>query len=279
MVESGLDPSAQGREARTLTQIAAVADRYAGLLLDWDGCLAISNRLLPEAIRFLKAHQDRVAIVSNNSTDLPEDFSRALAHKGINIPPQRVLLAGAETLALATRQRGNRAMVLGNRKMSNYGQRLGLSVVRTEPELVLLLRDTKLSYARLAMAANALLSGARLLIANPDRTHPGEDGSVVPETGALLAALMACVGTLPVDHKIIGKPGPHLFWRACEVLGVEIEDTLMIGDNPDTDIAGARALGMQAMLVDVRGERTNPPGSILDGEQVHVLNRGMLSTA
>lgn len=254
-----------------MAQIAAVADQHPGLLLDWDGCLAISNRLQPEALPFLKAYQDRVAIVSNNSTDLPEDFSRALARKGIIIPPHRVILAGAETLALATQQRPARAMVLSNRKMAIYGQRLGLSMVRAEPELVLLLRDTKLSYLRLERAANAILGGAPLLIANPDRTHPGEGGLIVPETGALLAAVMACVKTSPVDYKIIGKPGPHLFWRACEELGVEIEDALMIGDSPDTDIAGARALGMEAILVDACGEPTNSAGSRMDEAQAQDL--------
>lgn len=253
MADNGLVDAVREREVQTLTQIGARAGGHAALLVDWDGCLAVSNRLHPEAIQFLRRHQDRVAIVSNNSTDMPEEFSRALARKDITIPPQRVILAGAETLTLAAKGPATRAMVLGNRKMTAYGQSLGLYVAREAPELVVLLRDTKMNYLRLERAANALIGGAALLVSNPDSTHPGEGARVVPETGALLAALKACVGTSSFSMKIVGKPGPHLFWRACEALGVEPEDALMIGDNPDTDIAGARAVGMEAVLVDARG--------------------------
>ncbi len=45
----------------------------------------------------------------------------------------------------------------------------------------------------------------------------------------------------------IAKPNPRIFQIACERLGVEPRDTLMIGDRLDMDVEGAIAAGMQAI--------------------------------
>jgi putative hydrolase of the HAD superfamily len=46
------------------------------------------------------------------------------------------------------------------------------------------------------------------------------------------------------------KPHETIFRAALERLGVEPEDAAMVGDSPEDDIEGARALGMRAFLVD-----------------------------
>lgn len=46
-----------------------------------------------------------------------------------------------------------------------------------------------------------------------------------------------------------GKPDPKAFWRACEIMSCQPDEALMIGDNPNTDIAGARAAGMSHIHV------------------------------
>jgi putative hydrolase of the HAD superfamily len=52
-----------------------------------------------------------------------------------------------------------------------------------------------------------------------------------------------------------GKTKPHeaIFRRMLELLGVEAGDALMVGDSIEDDIDGARAVGMQAVLVDREG--------------------------
>jgi HAD superfamily hydrolase (TIGR01662 family) len=49
-----------------------------------------------------------------------------------------------------------------------------------------------------------------------------------------------------------GKTKPHatIFRAALDRLGVRAERAAMVGDSPDDDVAGARALGMRAYLVD-----------------------------
>ncbi len=46
------------------------------------------------------------------------------------------------------------------------------------------------------------------------------------------------------------KPDPSIFRAALERLGVAREHAAMVGDSPEDDIEGARAIGMRAFLVD-----------------------------
>jgi HAD superfamily hydrolase (TIGR01450 family) len=251
-----VDGAAAPRLVSAAVDVSPRPQRLDGraLLIDWDGAVAVSNRFHAGALEFLQRHASRVAIVSNNSTELPEDFSQALSRQGVFIPPERILLAGAEAIRIAASRSPSRVMLLGSRKMMAHAIRSGLSVTRSDPEVVVLLRDIQINYRRLERAANGLRDGAGLIVANPDLTHPVADGRITPETGALLAALLACVPGVSVKQETVGKPEPHLYLRALDALGARAGDAVMIGDNPDTDIAGARALGIEAILVDaVRG--------------------------
>jgi ribonucleotide monophosphatase NagD (HAD superfamily) len=66
---------------------------------------------------------------------------------------------------------------------------------------------------------------------------------VVPETGALAAAVLACTG--PVPHRIVGKPEPTLFLKGLALLGIARHAGVVVGDNPETDGAGAMRLGLR----------------------------------
>lgn len=220
-----------------------------GILLDWDGCIAIENRVLPLARRLIAQHAERIAIVSNNSTHLPIDFEAMLAQQGVRFPRERILLAGAEAIREVAVQRGARVLLLSVERMRAYARELGITLVRQNPDLILLMRDANFTYAKLELAANGLRSGARLVVANADLTHPGPDDTIVPETGALLAALLACSGRAGLGEQLVGKPGPLLFERACARLGVAPEEAVMIGDNPETDGEGAARAGIRPIMI------------------------------
>jgi 4-nitrophenyl phosphatase len=239
---------------RTRATDAELVARARGLLLDWDGCVALGNRPARAAVRFLSEQRRRFAIVSNNSTHRPEDFAEILAHEGLDVPPERIVLAGTEALSRAQEVGGSRVMVIGDGRMKALARNRGLNLVPDEADLVVLLRDPRFSYTRLERAANCLRAGARLIVANPDLTHPGAGGRIVPETGALLAALMACAGPAEVDLEIVGKPSPRLFQRALRALGMAPDEAVMIGDNPATDAAGAASTGLRCVLVSGRFE-------------------------
>ena len=82
--------------------------------------------------------------------------------------------------------------------------------------------------------------------------------ALVSNTGRDLAAFVAHHG-LDVDAAVSSgmhgktKPHPTIFQAALEQLGVKAEEAAMVGDSPEDDVAGARALGMRGFLVDRDG--------------------------
>jgi putative hydrolase of the HAD superfamily len=67
-------------------------------------------------------------------------------------------------------------------------------------------------------------------------------------------------GLLPLfDEAVVsgevdcGKPDPGIFHSICDRLGVEIADCVMVGDNPERDVAGAMAVGMASVWVSRNG--------------------------
>jgi putative hydrolase of the HAD superfamily len=50
------------------------------------------------------------------------------------------------------------------------------------------------------------------------------------------------------------KPDPNVFLLTCKRLSVDPQRTTMVGDRFDKDVAGAQAVGMKTLWVNVRGE-------------------------
>jgi 4-nitrophenyl phosphatase len=68
-----------------------------------------------------------------------------------------------------------------------------------------------------------------------------------------------------VDPLVIGKPEPAMFRAVLEATGVPAGETLVVGDNPDSDIAGARRSGIESILV-LTGVTSTEAASRLVGE-------------
>lgn len=220
------------------------ADDIRGWLIDLDGTLVCGDRAMPGAQAFLKACPGRFVVVSNDAEHTPAELAARLRRMGFDIPTNRIVLAGALALDdIATRRPGARLLMLASDGLARHARERGLKPVRARPDIVFLGRDRRFSHARLARAANAVRVGAELVVANPDLVHPGPGGMVVPETGALLAALLACTG--PVNYRLVGKPEPALFAAGLALLGHPKQTVAMLGDNPRTDGEGARRFGLR----------------------------------
>lgn len=229
-------------------------------IIDLDGTLSVGDGLTRGAARLIAATGGAYVVLSNNSSHDPAGLARELGERGLALAPERIVLAGASTVRLLAAERpGLRVMLLGSRAIASLAAREGLHLTDDDPQVVLLARDEHFSYERLKIAANSVLRGAELVVTNTDLTHPGPEGSVIPETGSLLAALRACCG--PVPFRSIGKPGPALFREALRILGTAPASTWVIGDNPDTDGVGAAQLGMPFRLVR-EGDANSVAGAI-----------------
>jgi putative hydrolase of the HAD superfamily len=53
----------------------------------------------------------------------------------------------------------------------------------------------------------------------------------------------------------VPKPHREIFEHALKVSGASIAESIMIGDDPSTDILGANQMGMNALLFDHQNQR------------------------
>ncbi|MFC5343376.1 HAD family hydrolase (plasmid) [Brevundimonas staleyi] len=242
------------RESSQSAQLIAGAE---AVFLDWDGCLADSDGLLPGARELLLALGRRAYILSNNSTDLPQDLQRRLGAAHVQMEKGNILLAGHQTLLRqAVISQGRPVHLVANPTMTAFAASLDMRLSHGDADCVILLRDTSFTFDALAAAANSARRSGHIVAANPDGAHPGPNGTIAPETGALLAAVVACLAGAPVEVEVVGKPQPTLFRAALSSAKVEPGRAVMIGDNRDTDGAGAASCGIPFVQVDPRGPTT-----------------------
>ena len=231
-----------------LAHARAVLAQARHLLVDLDGTLVRDDGPLDGAARLLERFRGRCAIVSNNSTHTASALARRLARMGLRIDPDRIVLAGEQAIEyMRLNHPRARLLLAASPMLQRHALDAGCTLVDSDADFVLLGLDRRLTHARLGMLATELRRGARLVVTNGDCSHPGAGGAVVPETGALMAALVAASGVQP--WRVLGKPGPLLLQEGLRRLGAEPASALLVGDNPDTDALGAERLGMACVLV------------------------------
>lgn len=220
----------------------------SNLIIDLDGTLISGDLVLPGARRLLDLCPARTVVASNNSTDTAMSLSARLRTRGLDIPPDRLLLAGEAALSLLRGEYSSaRIMLIATAEVRRFAAEAGLRLVEREADIVCVCRDTAFDFEKLSRAAREVARGAVLIAANMDTSHPGPDGLPVPETGALVAAIQTCAGRAP--SKVIGKPAPFLFEEALRRLSATPDSAIVIGDNKATDIAGASGLGLRSLLI------------------------------
>lgn len=230
---------------------------FTGYLFDLDGCLYTGNSVLPgavELLEFLRCSGKQIAFVSNNSTQEAEVISQRLNRFGIKADPFEVIVPSAFIGTFLSERYGLVAVYpLAGRSVLRSLMKAGHSVVGERDlhcDIVLVARDIEFNYYKLEQASRYLCSGARLVATNADASHPGEYGYPVPETGALLAALLA-ISEKTVN--VLGKPETFLFDKALERLRLTPDRVVMIGDNLLTDIVGAERAGIRSVWLNRGG--------------------------
>ena len=249
------------------TTIAALLDRYDGLLIDAYGVLVDARGLLPGAGKLLAELARRgtpFAIVTNDASRSPETYVERFARLGVAVAPERVVTSGS-LLPGYFRDRGlagARTCVLGTADSIAYVRQGGGVPIALAPGMELdalavcddsgtpFVEGVGLAFSAVVRAVHAGRSPA-LVLPNPDLIYPRGGGEYGFTAGAMALLIEAALarrfprGDLRFDH--LGKPAPHLFVEAQRRLGTT--RVVMIGDQLETDIAGARAAGIDAALV------------------------------
>jgi HAD superfamily hydrolase (TIGR01450 family) len=228
------------------------------LLVDLDG-VVYRGPLPVEGVAQVLARRvragDNVVYVTNNSRWHRSDYQERLASMGAPVTPDNVVTAArASALALAERATPpRRTMVFGGPGLARELRDAGLATVSVTrrglaaaPDAVVVGVDFALSHRRLSIAADAVRAGATFVATNRDPVYPTPDG-LVAGAGAIVAALVVAAGREP--DLVIGKPEPGLFREAAAVVGVPVEDAVVIGDGLGTDIAAAQRVGARSVLM------------------------------
>jgi 4-nitrophenyl phosphatase len=222
-----------------------------GFVFDLDGCVWQGNTLNPGAAETLTAlHRSGrgVAFLTNNSRVTGAGTRDKLHRLGLTFAEH--VLTPLEILGtvIAERFGRSRVLVMGAAELAEVVAAAGHDVLEAKDfrsaTVVAVGNDFDLSYERLAAASRAAARGAPLITPNLDPRLPIEDGDFMPGCGAIVAAVAAAAGVRPI---VVGKPERPLFDIALRRLGVAPPAAAMVGDSLESDIAGARAVGMRTV--------------------------------
>jgi HAD superfamily hydrolase (TIGR01458 family) len=101
------------------------------------------------------------------------------------------------------------------------------------------------TYARLDGAFRRLMSGAELVALQKNRYWEREDGLYL-DAGPFVAALEYASGKTAT---VIGKPEAPFFEAALVDLALQAREVAMVGDDIETDVAGAQRAGLRGVQV------------------------------
>jgi HAD superfamily hydrolase (TIGR01458 family) len=221
------------------------------ILLDIDGVLHVSGDPIPgaaDAVRALRADGHRLRFVTNNTTRARARLARELQAIGIELAEDEV---STTPIAAGRLLEGMRVLAL---TMASVREDLAahVTLVQEDAEAVLLggadeTAETGevFAYENLNRAFAALREGARLVCLHKNRWWQTADGPLL-DAGAFVAGLEYAA---QVEAEIVGKPTAAYFESALAELDATPSESVMVGDDVEADIGGAKRIGMRGVLV------------------------------
>lgn len=210
-----------------------------------DGVVLHDNDLIPGADTFLKrmlAENVDFRFITNYPSQTPADLRHRLASAGVEMPVNKFFTSAMATAAFLGKQEGRRAYVIGEGALTHELYKIGFSITDINPEVVIVGETQSYNWEMIRKAASFVKAGARFIATNPDVAGPG--GS--PACGALCAPIERITGRQPF---YIGKPNAFMLRAALNSMGAHTENSIIIGDNMQTDILAGVQAGLQTVLV------------------------------
>lgn len=234
------------------------------VIFDLDGVIYRGDEPVPGApglVGWLHERQVTVRFATNNSMVTRHGYVERLATMGIRTAADEVVTSTSATVEHLRRHAPEVRSVLaiGADGMREELTDAGLTVTMAADaatrsaggplddryDAVIVGLDPQVDYLRLAAGMSAVAGGARLIATNADARYPTPDG-FLPGAGSIVAALVTATGVAPT---VIGKPEPAMFEAILEASGVSAGESVVVGDNPDADVVGARRAGCASILV------------------------------
>jgi NagD protein len=219
-----------------------------GFLIDMDGVVYSGNDLIPGADRFIANLQKKKVpflFLTNNSQRTPRDVINKLAGLGIEALEENVFTSAMATGWFLERSKPNgTAYVLGEGGLLTSLHEHGYSLVTQNPDFVVVGEGRNFTLEMVNNAVDMILGGAKLVATNldPSPKKPGWNNLGIK---AVIAMIEEATG---IQAFSVGKPSPVMMRVARKKLGLNTEETTMIGDTMTTDILGGIQVGYRTIL-------------------------------
>ena len=246
----------------------ALVEEYDGFLIDIDGVVLLGEDPLPGAVDALAklASSGRLyAFVTNNPRLSGDEHAELLRRVGIEATDGQVVTSARTLISLVLEGpgEGSPAVVVGTDSFRRQVEEAGIEPVPLDEwrraESVMVSGHEEFSYPELRAASMAAATGVLFGATGRDPTMPMPDGHW-PGTGAILAAIETASGAVA---QVTGKPEPAIFEAGLDAIG-RPGRVAMIGDRLDSDVAGAKGVGLDAILV-TSGTETGDADHLIAG--------------
>lgn len=222
------------------------------ILLDLDGTLYIGNQEIPGAVNTiaqLRQQDFKLRFLTNTTTKSHAELLAQMASLGFSLAPDELISApiGARLELQSIQQKLNRPLriwpVVADAIKPDFAE---FTWDETAPDFVVLGDiGERWDLTLINQIFNAMHSGAELIALHKNRFWQTEQG-LKADIGFFVAGLeYVCSKTA----RIMGKPNADFFQRVLDSAGVTAVETIMVGDDIDSDVGGAQLLGMGGCLV------------------------------
>lgn len=230
--------------------MTALIDQYDLTLFDLDGVVYRGPAAVPGVVGALAELRDRglpVGFVTNAAGHAPTEVAQRLSGLGVPATEAEVITSAQAGAALLLDRHGEgaRIMVVGGAGVKSAVVAAGMVPVESiadDPVGLLQGGGASPIWERITDAVLAIQAGIEWIATNDDRVVPTDRG-LVPANGAAVAAITYATGR---PAEVAGKPHRPLFEAA--LARHDATAPIFVGDRLDTDIAGARAIGLDCML-------------------------------
>ncbi|MGJ9458987.1 HAD-IIA family hydrolase [Oceanobacillus sp. CF4.6] len=225
---------------------------------DLDGSIYRGAESFPGVIPLLdqlRKDQKTIGFITNNSTHTAGEIKGKLNKMDILVYEEEVITATDYMgVYLADHFDSLSLKVFGSKALQQSIALKGHTVLpitsKQKPDMIVIARDITFNYERLKYIVNEIKSGVRAISTNVDSYHLGTKGEIIPETGSIIAAIERICGK---EIPNFAKPQRYIFNYAMEKCSSHAEQSIMIGDNFNTDITGGYLAGMQTAWINDGG--------------------------
>lgn len=217
-------------------------------LIDLDGTVYNGGILTNKADKFIEKLLENnleYFFITNNAHQCAKDISDRLEKIGIKSNKKNIITCSDTTIDyVKTNYKDCSVQLVANDYLKNLFKDNGFNITSSNPDVVIVGFDDKLTFDTLSSAVQNVLNGAVLICTGVDGSIPSDNG-ILPYTGAICKSIEAATH---IDAIYMGKPEKYIFNTIFKKTKNSITDCLMIGDRLDTDIDFGKSNGIDTCL-------------------------------